>query len=243
YSATPGPFYVTASPASQRTLFLMLFGAAACLWLIACANVASLELVSATRRARTYAVQLALGASRGTLARVALFEGACLIAGAVAIAMGLTLLVIAQLATFLPEGLRFAGGKPIDLDWRVFAFLSVAAAVTWLVASLPIVVFSSRASEIALLKSEERGAALSRGGSRSRRALTIVEIAVAVPLIVGGALYAKSYLALVATDKGFNSSNLVQISLTAPMQYYPAGMRTLSEDLAAELRTVPGVTA
>jgi predicted permease len=243
YSAAPGPFYVIAPPASQRTLFLVLFGAAACLWLIACANVASLELVSVTRRARTYAVQLALGASRGTLARVALLEGAWLIAGAVAIALGLTLVVITPLATYLPEGLRFAGGKPIDVDWRTFAFLSGAAAVTWLLASLPIVVFSSRVSEIALLKSEGRTAALSQSGSRGRRALTAVEIALAVPLIIGGILYARSYLALVATDKGFESSNLAQISLTVPMQYYPAGLRGLSEDLAAALRTVPGVIA
>ena len=64
-------------------MLLVLVGAALCLLLIACANVASLELANAVGRARTYAIQLAIGASRASLARTALAEGACLVGAAV----------------------------------------------------------------------------------------------------------------------------------------------------------------
>jgi putative ABC transport system permease protein len=243
YLAAPGPFYLLATPQSQRTLFLILLGAALCLWASACANVASIELIGAVHRARTYAVQLSLGASRGALARVALVEGAWLVGGAVIAAIGLSLAATRLLPTLLPDGIRLATGKPIDLDWRAMVFLTGLAMLTWMVASLPIVLFASRARLTDLLKVEDRGAAVSRGGSRVRRALTVVEIALAVPLVVGGVLYARSYLGLVAADKGFDSSNLADVTMTVPMQYYPAGMRALADDLAATLRRVPGVIA
>ncbi len=243
YLAAPGPFYLVATPLSQGTLFLILLGSALCLWASACANVASLELIGAVQRARTYAVQLALGASRAALARVAVVEGAWLVGGAVIAAIGLSLAAARLLPTLLPDGIRLATGKPIDLDWRAMAFLAGVAVLTWIVASLPIVAFASRARLTDLLKVEDRGAAVSRGGTRARRALTVVEIALAVPLIVGGVLYARSYRALVAADKGFDGTNLADVTMTVPSQYYPAGLGALQSDLAAALRTVPGVIA
>ena len=79
YTATAAPLRIAATVAEQRRMLLVLVGAALCLLLIACANVASLELANAVGRARTYAIQLAIGASRASLARTALAEGACLV--------------------------------------------------------------------------------------------------------------------------------------------------------------------
>src|SRR5262249_44221674 len=103
--------------------------------------------------------------------------------------------------------------------------------------------FASRARLTDLLKAEDRGAAVSRGGARARRALTVIEVALAVPLVVGGVLYARSYLTLVSVDKRFDSTGLAEVTMTVPMQYYPMGMGPLRDDLGAPLRTVPGVIA
>ena len=171
------------------------------------------------RRARTHAVQLALGASRGTLARGAFLEGAWLIGGALVLALALAFATISLLVTHLPDRLRLVTGKASSIsDWRAFVFLALVSLVTWLLASLPIVVFASRARAVELLKTEGRGSALSRVGcaadARSPWSRSPLR-----PLVVGGVLYARSYLALLASDKGFDSSNLVQITLTVPMQY------------------------
>ena len=89
YAATAAPLRIAATVTEQRRMLLVLVGAALCLLLIACANVASLELANAVGRARTYAIQLAIGASRASLARTALAEGACLVGAAVGAACGL----------------------------------------------------------------------------------------------------------------------------------------------------------
>ena len=80
YRAEVVPLFRTPTPAERRTLLLILIGAAICLLIVACANATSVELAAAVPRARTSAVQLALGASRSQLARVAALEGLLLIA-------------------------------------------------------------------------------------------------------------------------------------------------------------------
>lgn len=79
YAAVAVPLHRRRAADDQRRTFFVLFGAAVCLLLTACANVASLELAGAVSRARTYAIQLALGASRASLVRTALAEGAFIV--------------------------------------------------------------------------------------------------------------------------------------------------------------------
>ena len=175
YSAAPGPFYLVATPLSQGTLFLILFGSA-CLWPIACANVASLELIERGSAGSNIRRPIGAGGIRAALARVAVVEGAWLIGGA------------------WRSRLALAGGTQSPADtasrWPSGSLpesLSISTGVQWRFSragrgdvgcpSLPIVAFASRARDGELLKIEGRGSALSRGGSRGRRALTVVEVA------------------------------------------------------------------
>jgi predicted permease len=247
YAAAPGQFYVAAAGSSgqARTMFVILVGGALCLLLTACANVASLELAGALRRARTFAVQIALGASRGTLARVALLEGGLLMAAAALAGLGLAWLGLEALASYLPPRLASMTANPIDLDLRALVYMTAVAAVTWLLASLPVVVFASRANLLGQLKAEDRTAAASRGSALVRRGLTVAEIAIAVVLVVGAVMYTRSYVAMLGAGKGFDSSNLVQASFAIPVEYYnsPAEYREFADTVLARVRTLPGVIA
>ena len=243
YRAEPGTPRMLQTIPSFGGIFLVLLGAAACLLLTACANVASLELAGALQRTRVYAIQLALGATRATMTRVALLEGALLLGGAVVGALGLAWLGLGVLETYLPPRLKFASANPIDLDGRAMAFMAVAAVVTWLIVSLPLVLRASSSTLMALLKSEDRGAAASRAGTILRRGLTAIEVALAVLLVIGCGLYVRSYRALLSVDKGFDAANLAEIGFTIPVQYYEGygEMHLLAANTLEKLRAVPGV--
>src|SRR5262249_1885904 len=122
YRAVAGAFYLAAAPRNLRSMFWLLLGAAWCLLLTACANVANLELTATLQRARANAIQRALGASSGLLSRIALLEGAGLIAASLALAVGALWLIMPAIATYLPGDLVRFSVNPIDLDARVLTF-------------------------------------------------------------------------------------------------------------------------
>jgi putative ABC transport system permease protein len=226
-------------------MLLILIGGALCLLLTACANVASLELAAAVRRARTFAVQMALGASRAGLARIALLEGALLMAAAGLAGLGLAWLGLEVLTAYLPRQMVAMTANPIDLALRTLVYMMGISAATWLLAALPIVVYASRATLLGLLKAEDRTAAASRTGMLVRRGLTVAEVAIAVVLVVGAVMYTRSYVAMLRVDKGFDSANLVQASFTIPVEYYDSirEHREFANTVLSRVRALPGVVA
>jgi putative ABC transport system permease protein len=238
YRAVASPY--GAFGTGYRQMFLLLLGAAACLLLTACANIASLELTSAARRSAQYALQLALGASKGLLARVALIEGAMLAAIAFGLALALASLGTNTLTKWLPERFGVITVNPIDVDARTIGFMSLIVLGVWLVSTLPVVFHASRASLTEALKAEGRSSTLSRAGVMTRRLLTAVEVAAAVLLLVGSALYVRSYSAMIGRDKGFDSTGLIAISLTVPPQMM-AEIPAARADLMARIEKLPGV--
>jgi predicted permease len=244
YTATPVRLLMLQTAAERRGLLLVLLGAALCLLLVACANVASLELASAVSRARTYAIQLAVGASRGSLVRTALIEGALVMAAAVTSAAFLATLASGVLVEYLPPAI-VNSANPIDVDARAGLFMIGIAALTWMLASLPVVAFASRANLLEVLKLEGSSVATSRGGALFRRVLTVAQVALAVLLLVGSVLYVRSYLALLGIQKGFDSSGVVSITLTIPPQSYgtAAERRVAVQTILDRVRARPGVVA
>jgi predicted permease len=245
YAASPVPLRLAQAAADQRRMMLVLVGAALSMLLIACANVASLELASAVSRARIYAIQLAVGASRAALVRTALFEGVLLVGAAAALAVALARAGADALVAYFPPYLATNSANPIDIDARALLFMVAIAAAAWTLSALPTVAFAGRANLLDLLKLEGSSVATSRGGARFRRALTVVQVALAVLLLVGTVLYTRSYLALLALDKGFDSGGVVSVSLTIPPQTYgtAAERRVLVDTLLARIRARPGVIA
>jgi putative ABC transport system permease protein len=245
YSATPTPLRSVQAALDQRRTLLVLMGAALSLLLIACANVASLELASALSRARTYAIELAVGASRVSLIRSALIEGALLVSVAAILAAGLSRAGAKTLVAFFPPYILTGSANPIDIDERALLFMAAIASLAWALSALPTAAFAGRANLLDLLKLEGTSVATSRGGARLRSALTVAQVALAVILLVGTVLYVRSYISLLRLDKGFDSGGVVSISLTIPPQALgtAAERRVLAEALLARIRARPGVVA
>jgi hypothetical protein len=104
--------------AASRPLLLTLLGAALCLLLIVCVNLANLEVASMVQRARLSAIQLALGATPARLRRAAFIEGAALVLVALAGAAGGIWLVHETVALWLPARMTRWSLNPIDFDLR-----------------------------------------------------------------------------------------------------------------------------
>ena len=241
-TASPAPLRTARVIAEQRRLLFVLLGAAISLLLTACANVASLELAGTLMRARTYAIQLAVGASRAALVRTGLLEGILLVGTA-----GLVAFVLAHVATdalgrYLP-GAFSASVNPIDIDGRALLVTIGLAGVAWALSSLPLVAFAWRANLLELLKAEGAWGSASRAGTGWRRVLTVAQVAFAVMLLVGSVLYVRSYLGLVRLDKGFDSSGVVAITLTIPPQLLGGGAEraAMARTIVERLRALPGV--
>jgi predicted permease len=239
--ASPAPLRGAEASAGQRRLLLVLLGAAISLLLTACANVASLELAGALQRARTYAIHLAIGASRASLVRSVLLEGACTIAASGACAVGLAYGGTRLLVTYLPATLTVSV-NPIDLDARALTMTSGLAMLAWMLSSVPVAAFAWRTSLLDLLKTEGPSVAASRRGTAARRGLTVAQVALAVMLLVGSTLYVRTYLSLIRLDKGFDSSGVVSLSLTIPPQPFGAAETgVIARTILERLRARPGV--
>jgi predicted permease len=243
YSAVLTPLRSTEAAVDRRRMFLILVGASLCVLFIACANAASLELANAVTRARTYAIQLAVGASRASLVRGALFEGTIIAAAATALAIVLAIEGARAMLTYLPPVIVTGSPNPIDIDFRALMFMGAMATVTTILSTVPAVAFAWRSNLLALLKGEGASAAASPARGRFRQALTIAQVALAVLLLVGTLLYVRTYAALLRLDKGFDSGGIVSISLTIPPQVMgtAADRHVMAETLLARIRARPGV--
>lgn len=240
--ASPAPLRTARVVAEQRRLLFVLLGAAISLLFTACANVASLELAGAVARARVYAIQLAIGASRSELVRTGLLEGMFMVgtaalAAALVAALGTDLLV-----RYLPAALT-ASVNPIDVDYRALLVTTGLAGLAWLLSSFPPAAFAWRANLLELLKIEGASVSASRAGAVWRRALTVAQVALAVMLLVGSVLYVRSYLGLIRLEKGFDSSGVVAISLTIPPQLLGSGAEraAMAQTILERVRARPGV--
>ena len=170
-----------ASGTMQRSLQL-LFGAVGFLLLIACANVANLQLAKATARTREMAIRLSMGARRGQLVRQLLTENVLvsLLGGLLGLlfAYWITQLMVALMPSFfVPNEAR------IEVNRYVLFFCVAVSALTGILFGLAPALQSSRPDLVAALKDDARSSGASVGG-RTRALLVVVEVALSVVLLV-----------------------------------------------------------
>jgi predicted lysophospholipase L1 biosynthesis ABC-type transport system permease subunit len=204
-----------------RPALLMLLGAVALMLLIACANVASLLLARAVDRQKELAVHVALGASRGRIVRQLVIESLVLavaggVVGLILGSWGVSLLTLSTIQGF-PRAQNVSVAWPVGL----FAFLlSLLTGVAFgVLPALQATKFDLRGS----LSEEGRGTAGSRRHRRTRAALVVAEIAVALVLLVGAGLLLRSFSALTRVAPGFQPDNLLVVNLPlSPLRYATA---------------------
>jgi putative ABC transport system permease protein len=225
----------------MRKIVWLLVGAAACLLLIACANIVNLELAAAIPRARTSAIAVALGASPGSLLTMALFEGAIGVVCSIALAAVLAWQGTSSLVALLPAAIGTTLANPIDIDARTLIFMLVVAGAAWLVTTVPVALVSVRANVIDTLRLETRSSAGSARSTRVRQLLTGAEVGLSVLLLVGALLSSRSYSALLAIPKGFNIAGVIEADVTQQ----PGATETaasLEERILRTLRDAPFVS-
>lgn len=229
-----------------RPYVMLLLGAVGFVLLIACANVANLLLVRALAREREMAVRAALGASRARLIQQLLTESVLLaIAGGafgVALAYGGVRLMKLAIPIELPSWMTF------DLDWRVLLFALGVSLLTGLLFGLAPALQRSPLNLTETLKEGGRGNAGAAHSRRTRDALVVVEVALALVLLIGAALMVRSFLKLNDVATGIEPRNLLALYISPPGDKYretppyPA-YASLYNRILTRLRELPGVTA
>jgi len=223
-----------------RTAMVVLLGAVGLVLLIACANVANLLLARSAGRSREVAIRLAMGAGRGRIVRELLVESALL--AAIGCALGLVL------GTWTRDLLISIAPKDIPrLDsavwsWRVLAFTGLLASLTvFLFGMLPAWQVSGVRPNVAL-KSGERATG-SSAVLRWRSVLMAAEVALALILLVGGALLWKSFMRVTGVDLGFQPDRVLMMLVNLPDLRYPDGARRLAffQELEQRVSRIPGV--
>jgi predicted permease len=245
YGVEVQPFAVHRNPAARGAMLWVLLGAALCLVLSSCANVASLELAQVLRRARSFGVQLALGASRGSLVRVVMLEGLCIVGCALAVGLGLAWILTTLVRDLIPEAIRITSQNPIALEIRAISYAAAVAGVTWLLVAAPPIVSVWRGGVSKVLTFGGRATTESRRGATIRRALTVIQVGLAVTLAVVGLQYARSYRNLLALEKGFDTNGVALLTALVPNYYFGTNASRLAfvDRLLGALRTEPGVVA
>ncbi|HTY07272.1 MAG TPA: ABC transporter permease [Gemmatimonadales bacterium] len=226
-----------------RSGLLILLGAVALVLLIACANVANLQLARSAARARDVAVRVALGASPRRLMRLLLTESFVLaLAGG---GLGILLAVWGVPALLTLNGDHLPATAHIAVSLPVLGFALAVSLATGFLFGLAPALQMARTDLHETLKEGGRGAVSQRGSLTLRRGLVVSTVALALTLLVGAGLLIRSFSRILGVDPGFRPDHLLTFSISLPRAKYANDtVRTQAlERIADALAATPGVVA
>src|ERR1043165_9881583 len=234
------PLQRSMSDAIGRTVMWFTFGLAGFVLLIACANLANLQLVRTAGRARELAVRAALGAGRWRLLRHSFTESiiVALIGGVISLGIALAAVrfISVRMFTDLP-------GATVQLDYKVFGFALLCSLVTGVLFGTVPAWLASRADVNLALRESSRGSTAERSQHRLLHMLIVGEVAFAMVLLAAAGLFLRGLQKFINADPGWQVDGLVtaQMSLTGD-KYTDDKQRILFiSELENRLKTLPGV--
>ncbi len=223
-----------------RQPLLILFGAAAFVLLIACANVANLLLARAASRRKELAIRAALGAGRGRLLRQLLMESLVLAVAGGAAGLLLAWWGIQALPSLAPSTLPRL--TDIRIDGLVILYTTLASITTALVFGAGPALRDAAAAAGTSLKERGQAESASRG-RRLRSVVATLEIAVALVLVIGAGLLVRSFIKLNSEDLGFDPRRVLAVRIHLPAARYAERPQIAGfyDDFVSRLRALPGV--
>ncbi|HXJ41248.1 MAG TPA: ABC transporter permease [Bryobacteraceae bacterium] len=235
---------ITVASGELTSSLMMLIGAVGCLLLIACVNVANLQLARTTARMREVAMRLSIGASRARIIRQLLTENLVLsVAGGVTgllLAVGLTRAIVGLMPEFyVPNEAR------IGTNIYVLAFSFGVSVLTGVLFGLAPAIQCSNPNLTDTLKDGSRGSGGSRLGRRIRGFLVAAEVTLSVVLLAGATLAIRSFADLMKADPGFHADRTLMVNVPLPPKQYKTleQRNILAENLLERVKNLPGVTA
>jgi predicted permease len=233
-----------------RTLLLILLGAVSLVLLIACVNVANLQMARLTSRRAELSIRMALGAGRRRIARQLLTEAVVLSLIGALLGVALANVTVAFTLPLVPQGMLPRAGS-IVIDARVLAFSLVLSIVATLVVGLVPAARLGGATfgEAQALHAGQVRVTSDRQGERARAALVAAQIAMTLLLLVGAGLLVHSFLRLTSAPTGFEANRrdgVVQtVRVTLPEYLYgdTASIHAFVQSVLRPVRHLPGVTS
>ncbi len=230
----------------RRTLYLLL-GAVGFVLLIACVNVANLQLSRAVARHKEIAVRTALGATRMRIIRQLLTESVLLALGGGALGILLAFLALHLVRLLGPQSVPRVNDVGIGLAALGFTFMiSILSAILFGLA--PSLRVSRLDVQTALQDTSRTSAGVSAiwgRGNHLRRSLVIAEIALCAMLLIGAGLLIRSFVRVRDVNPGFNPRNVLTLELTMTGERYKDKQAVLAayHELWQRLENLPGVTS
>lgn len=223
------------------TLLTVLFGVVGFVLLVACFNVANLQLAKATARRREIALRFSLGASRTRIVRQLLVESTVLALLAGGLGLILANLALDGLRMFQPR-MEVPLELPFSLDLRVLGFTFLLAAITGIVFGLAPALQVLRPGQSDALKDQGHGTGQARSSSRIQNSLVVAQVALSLVLLAASGLFMRSLSNTLAIDPGFDFPNGIVMPMNLGYgQFDEEDGRALHRRLLDRVRSMPEV--
>src|SRR5215510_15449301 len=234
------PLQRSMSDSIGRTVMWFTFGLAGFVLLIACANLANLQLVRTAARFRELAVRAALGAGRWRLLRHSFTESiiVALIGGVISLGVALVAVrfISVRMFTDLP-------GASVQLDYKVFGFALLCSLVTGVLFGTVPAWLASRADVNLALRENSRGSTAGRSQHRLRHMLVVGEVAFAMVLLTAAGLFLRGLQRFINSDPGWRVDGVVLANMTLRGEKYATDKQRVAflTELENRVSTLPGV--
>jgi predicted permease len=227
-----------------RKPLLLLLAMTFLVLLIACANVANLQLTRAIARTRETAVRLALGASRRQLTGQLLLESCTVAIAGAAVGLAVAYWTLRGILAAMPSRTLGPGVVTASLDARMALFALGLAAATSLIFGLYPALQASKAQLTMALRDQSGQATAGRSTGFFRKGLVTLQTGVSLLLLISAGLFGKTLVNLTRVNLGIRTDHLVTFSLTPKLNgYSEERTRQLYHDLRERLAALPGVTS
>ncbi len=228
--------------AGQRAVFVALTAFGIVL-LIACGNVANLQLARGAARQKEIAIRSALGASRAQIVRQLTVESVLLALVSLPLSFFVTRWALDWMTGLMPADSMATLEQIIRMDLVALAFIAVVSLSSVLLFGLAPALKASQMDLTSSLKQGGERGSRGAGGQKLRSSLVVAQIALSMGLLVSAGLVIQWTIRLQSIDAGFPTENLLTTRLELPKQRYPEveDWRTFQQELVAGIEALPGV--